>query len=360
MPPEDIDNLFRDALAGHPTPPGEALWARLQANTAANGPDADAERLDTLFQQGLQAHATPPGRELWERLEDEHLRPKKHRAPAWWPLALVAALALLVVAGGASLWLGSPLRNTSGGTVASQQRGSNNATKAKQPANRSSSNTPVAARRATVAATTISDAAAFHPATAASAQKNTATQATRSATFASTAPKPTTAHQQSLHHLTRANRQPDAATDHLSLVTRTTARATPHSAFSQATAADEQRPPVKTSPVLASVPDAAPEREVPSAGAAPAPSLASAGGLITVDVRSGGDPEAAQPTKATVAAVATEHLEDHRRLGGRLLQQAGHLVRGERLSLAEVTGLPENVTLRATIGGRQVTKSIQF
>jgi hypothetical protein len=59
-------------------------------------------------------------------------------------------------------------------------------------------------------------------------------------------------------------------------------------------------------------------------------------------------------------ATTAEAPEERRRLGGRLLQQAGNLVRGERVSLAEAAGLPENVTVRATIAGRILTKSIQL
>ena len=83
------------------------------------------------------------------------------------------------------------------------------------------------------------------------------------------------------------------------------------------------------------------------------------GELITVDVRNGGEP-AARSNRVISLAWAREEPEGRRRLGSRLLQQAGHLVRGERVSLAEATGLPENVTVRATIGGRILTKSIQL
>ncbi|WP_141765668.1 hypothetical protein, partial [Hymenobacter coccineus] len=75
MLPENIDDLFRDGLDGHATPPDPALWARLAdaADAAGAPPAADDARLDELFRTGLAAHATPPGRHLWERLEDEHL-----------------------------------------------------------------------------------------------------------------------------------------------------------------------------------------------------------------------------------------------------------------------------------------------
>ena len=83
--------------------------------------------------------------------------------------------------------------------------------------------------------------------------------------------------------------------------------------------------------------------------------------MITVDVRNGATPATTRSLKNTLSEVASiETTTERRGLGGRLLQQAGHLVRGERLSIAEATGLPENVTLRATIAGRTVSKSIQL
>ena len=130
MLPENIDDLFRDKLDGHATPPGEALWARLQAEPsaapdAAPGatPDPGTDRLDHLFRQQLNGHATAPDRAVWERLEDEHLRPRKRRAAGWLslPLALAAVLALLLVAGGVSLWSGHRLGTGPGGAVASRQ-----------------------------------------------------------------------------------------------------------------------------------------------------------------------------------------------------------------------------------------------
>ena len=84
-----------------------------------------------------------------------------------------------------------------------------------------------------------------------------------------------------------------------------------------------------------------------------------------MDVRNGGAAPA-RPAKANLTVLAaTETAEtaapaERRGLGGRLLQQAGHLARGERLSLAEITGLPENVTLQATVAGRSISKSIRL
>jgi hypothetical protein len=76
-----------------------------------------------------------------------------------------------------------------------------------------------------------------------------------------------------------------------------------------------------------------------------------------VDVRNG---DSRNSRTALSAVASAEEATERRGLGGRLLQQAGHLVRGERLSIAEATGLPENVTLRANIAGHRVSKSIQL
>ncbi|HEX8505191.1 MAG TPA: hypothetical protein VF630_07480, partial [Hymenobacter sp.] len=136
------------------------------------------------------------------------------------------------------------------------------------------------------------------------------------------------------------------------LVARTTPQAP------RPTAADEPRKTAETAAVVAAATPPVPAPEIVPAGTVPASGLT--GELITVDVRTGADP-VVRPAK-TVSTALAELAEpaERRRLGGRLLQQAGHLVRGERVSLAEVTGLPENVTLRATVAGRSVTKSIQL
>ena len=115
MIPDELDDLFRRRLEGHETPPDAALWARLAAGVpseneaqpaATFSPESTAEvAVDKVFRAGLTAHASPVRRALWERLEDEHLRPRQRRAAAYWPLALAAVLALLVVAGGAGLGL---------------------------------------------------------------------------------------------------------------------------------------------------------------------------------------------------------------------------------------------------------------
>ena len=395
MPTDNLDDLFRDRLAGHATPPGEALWARLQAadrqaqppeaaagphaatGAAAPGPvapEADAARLDARFQRGLGGHSTVPGRHLWERLEDEHLRPRKRRA-AWWPLALAAAVALLLVAGGAGLWPGSPLGRRGTGPVAARRTGGSAAT---TPARGGQSATAPAVAAATLATgastpagTGTAAAGAAAPqnavavraaparltpssATAGAPQKNRTAQATRPAALASSAPKAdATTPGLARRRPTGPARPLDAAAGRTQDVARTDAPA-PRPA-----AADERQPAGVPAPAVAQV--AGPAAEiVPARPAVPAPARADQ--LITVDVRSGRAPapRPAEALTAAVAAAAAEAPEGRRRLGGRLLQQAGHLVRGERVSLAEVTGLPETLTLSATVAGRRLSKSIQL
>ncbi|WP_460553506.1 hypothetical protein, partial [Hymenobacter daeguensis] len=325
----------------------------------------NAERLDQLFQAHLNAHISPPARELWERLEDEHLRPRKRRAAAWWPLALAAAIALLITAGGAGLWLGFPGGKTGADAVAVQgghgttatigqaatraaaaQGAATNAeataaTKAVQAA------AAAAQSREAVAATTA--ARATENAVSAPSQKNAAAQATHAVALASTAPKARKfAERQSPRHPLGSTRQPDVAAPSPSLVASALPAHTPAPAGN--TAADEPRLHPAPAPVVAQT----------SPPAVPAPEIVPAGTIITVDVRNGATPAARSIRTALAEVAAAEEPAERRGLGGRLLQQAGHLVRGERLSLAEATGLPENVTLRANIAGRRVSKSIQL
>lgn len=365
MHPDNIDDLFRGKLDGHETPPGDDLWARLQAQPAsepaASGPSPaapSAERLDQLFQTRLHAHATPPARELWERLEDEHLRPRKRRPAAWWPMAVAAAIALLITAGGTGLWLGFPggKAGTDAVAVQSGKRGSAptaavdsapdatpRATINDAPINKAATETAQAAADApeAVAATTAADAT--ENAISVPIQKNAAARATPVVASASSAPKAGKfAEGQSPRHPLESTRQPDVAAPSPSLA----ARPTPDAIPARNPAADEQRP--APAPVVAQNP-------VPT----PAVETVPANAVITVDVRNGATP--ARSPKTALSEVATAEVTTERRgLGGRLLQQAGHLVRGERVSLAEATGLPENVTLNATIAGRRVSKSIQL
>ena len=43
-----------------------------------------------------------------------------------------------------------------------------------------------------------------------------------------------------------------------------------------------------------------------------------------------------------------------------LLKQAGHLARGERLTLAQDAGLPDSLFLQARLAGRTLTRPIQL
>jgi hypothetical protein len=96
MASDNLDDLFRQQLGQHATPPGADLQRRLAEL-------AEAERLDALFRTGLGSVASQPRRALWERLEDEHLRPqpqRRRRVVAWWQLSAAAVLLLTLLAGG--------------------------------------------------------------------------------------------------------------------------------------------------------------------------------------------------------------------------------------------------------------------
>ena len=356
MHPEDnIDDLFRRQLDGHATPPGDDLWARLQNH--ATQPEADNPRLDELFQKGLSAHATPPRRELWERLEDEHLRPRQRRAAGWWPLAMAAAVLILLLAGGAGLWLGFPFGQMSGSEVAVQKdKGATTQTSKPVVVAAAPNATPVPTATTSTTAAPISEEAvaanntpkATKNPVSAAIQKNTTVQTTHFLALASTAPKASKlTERQSPRHPLGSSRQPDAAAPSPTLVARTTAATPTHTP-----AADEQRP-IPAPVVAATPPTPAPATEIVPARLVPAAEF------ITVEVRNGEAP--ARPARTVASALAANpEPAERRRLGGRLLQQAGHLMRGERVSLAEVTGLPENVTIQATVAGHRVTKSIQL
>ena len=370
MPPEDIDDLFRDQLAGHATPPGHALWARLQAD--ADAADAPTERLDEQFRTALAGHPTPPGRGLWERLEDEHLRPRQRRATAWWPVALAAALALLLVAGGAGLWRGFSSKGPQTGTVATTALWGEKAA----PKSPGFSKSPGESFRTAAAVATTAGASNGPPqhapaqllpggaapkpavvtmaAVSAAHLNSSARRATRLATRASSDPQPRVAAPGVLRRQSMAaTRLPDAPPDQRPLLAHGPAPM-------PRPATDEQQYGPAKPPMAAVVPLTTPPNALVAAGLLPTIRLASTAELITVDVRHGADP-AARAANTTASGLAAANAPDEpRRLGGRLLQQAGHLVRGERVSLAEVTGLPENVTLRATLAGRSLTKSIRL
>jgi len=381
MSTENIDDLFRRQLDGHATPPADDLWARLQAGPGAAAqpePTANAtpERVDELYKERLKTHVTLPSREVWERLEDEHLRPRKRRPAAWWPMAMAAAVALLLLAGGAGLWLGFPGNGRGpAGTVASQSGSGSRLSDSNQPTaadklaalptdysrrldKPSTAQTGLAATpatKATQAATGTTATARQNIAQTAETtisglnQKNLPARATRPAGPASSASKVGMMAQQSPRRPQGASRQPDAAAANPApLVARTTA---PPTTPTHTRPADEPTPVVATTTLPAPTPTPAGEN-------VPAASALAAATLITVDVRNGA---ARRPSLATAVATAAAAATDERRgLGGRLLRQVGHAVRGERISLSEVTGLPENLTLEANIVGRHVSKSIQL
>lgn len=162
--------------------------------------------------------------------------------------------------------------------------------------------------------------------------------------------------EQSPRHLKGATQRPDAASASAPLVAQTATRSASRPA--PATPADEQRPAPQAAPVVAKTSQPTSAAEIVPAAAAIA-ATASTAEIITVDVRNGSAPEP-RTGRATALASTHEDFTGRRRLGGRLLQQAGNLVRGERVSLAEAAGLPENVTVQAVIGGRTITKSIQL
>ena len=392
MSTENIDDLFRRQLGDHATPPGDDLWARLQASPGAAAetpePVAAPEWVDQLYQHRLKTHATPPPREIWERLEDEHLRPRKRRAAAWWPMAMAAAVALLLLAGGAGLWRGFPSGAGSGGPVASQPKtgsrlsdlnrradadksealpAKNNspagnsgvvqtglaANLAAEAAGNKMGNTAAKATEAVAAAAVASDsknvAQASESAISAFNQKNLPGRATRPTGVASSASKVGMMAQQSPRRPQGISRQPDAAAASAPLVARTTAQ--PNAPTQPA---DEPAPAMASAKLPSSTP--APAGEIVPA-ATPSPAVLAAANLITVDVRNGA---ARRPSLAAAVATAAAATAERQGLGGRLLRQVGHAVRGERISLSEVTGLPENLTLEANIAGRRVSKSIQL
>lgn len=333
MPPEEnIDDLFRDELAGHATPPDPALWNRL-ANTAG------AERLDELFRARLEGHATPPARELWERLEDEHLRPpRKLRGAAWWPMALAAAVALLLVAGGAGLlWRGWLTERSAAGLDAHSRKSA-----------------PVVAPRPAAPENSMGTA----PAHSALAVVNNA--------LAATAPRVEI----------RAKRTASVPTKNIfsSRATATGGLASSRSSAAKRAATSSPVGARQVAERLVATGRSAPQvvpafgraqpNALPDAGAlatAPTtltPAPANAAQVIEVDVRRG---RSTPPAVAVAAAPARPaDWPAPRRLLGGLLRQAGHLARGERVSLAEATGLPETLTLQANLGGRTLTRSIQL
>lgn len=336
MLPDTIDDLFRQQLDGHATPPAPDLWARLQL------PAAETDPVDATFQTGLGSHATPPRRALWERLEDEHLRPqpRRRRVVAWWQLSAAAVLLLGLLLGGGLLWRNGYLGTSGGGLAqsgsAGAQRTTGQATAVKSTKNTFTQPQPLA-QTPELAVTT-----APRLTTAENAQKNVVIQATApqhstsSTPIATTTrpPRPATVAQATGSHHTQ-RQQPDAATGSLA------------SREGQPTPSDLPQPTQLPAPTTAR-PSDAPALAAVSAAAAE---------VIEVEVRRG----TARPAPAAEAVVADATPARQRGLRlGRLLRQADHLVHGEPVSLAEATGLPETMTVQARLGGRLISKTIQL
>jgi len=342
MPSDNIDDLFRQQLGPHATPPGADLQRRLAEL-------AEAERLDNLFRTGLGGMASQPRRELWERLEDEHLHPRPRRrrgVVAWWQLSAAAMLLLTLLAGG--LWRGGYLGQRPSLAVSKP---------AMQPT--AGSSAPEVATSAGPAATAASSQKIGKNLTINTItqserknQKNLTSQATAGRLAPSSNPIATTTRPHRTATVPQAAssfhlqpRQPDAAAGQLATTGRRNSPASqlhlPTPRAASETAATSETP---TQVAVVAVPTA------------PA-------GIIEVDVRRG--PEAARATSAApvvVAATPSPAAGQPRRrlrLGG-LLRQADHLVHGEPVSLAEATGLPESLTVQARLGGRTVSKTIQL
>jgi hypothetical protein len=340
MPSDNLDDLFRQHLGGHATPPGADLQRRLAEL-------AEAERLDSLFRTGLEGHASQPRRTVWERLEDEHLHPapRRRRVAAWWQLSAAAVLLLALLAGGL-LWQSGrgarPGRQLATGRAATQPLAG---TTAGRP--------PLPAAETETAATPASDIASTNaPAKEAIARtslntseknkKSFASQATAAGASPSSTPIATT---------TRAGRAAtatQAASSH-----RLPRRALDAAPDQLASSGGRKSPADQPTPAT------------PATTPAPSPALVAAtmtnpSEVVEVEVRRG--PAPAQPAVALASVAATEPTTSPRRrlrLGG-LLRQADHLVHGEPVSLAEATGLAQTVTVQARLGGRTLSRTIQL
>jgi hypothetical protein len=324
MNSEDIDDLFRQKLDGHASPPSDDLWARLELPGAATEPEA--EPLDTLFRAGLHGHATPPRRELWERLEDEHLRPQpRRRVAAWRRYSAAAVLLLLLLAGGAGLWRGAV------GPKANNVATTRPATKPPLPAHAAPAiprDLAPAAHTATTAAPQADQTLARAATTSKKNQQFFSTQATAPQVATSSTPMATTTQPR------RAATAGRAAGSH---------RQRPDAAAAQLATTGKRRPAGQPQPT-------------------PAPTLAvatPAADIIEVEVRRGPAPALVAPPALVAAADAAPTRRPRLRLGG-LLRQADRLVHGESVNLAEATDLPETVTVQARLGGRLLSKTIQL
>lgn len=332
MPADNLDDLFRQHLGGHATPPSGDLQRRLAEL-------AEAERLDALFRTGLAGHASQPRRAVWERLEDEHLHPSRprRRVVAWWQLSAAAVLLLSLLAGGL-LWrsggAGQPGREVATRHPAAGNKAPAEATPAAaQPANFNTTNP-----------TDKQDIAAHTTATAEKNEKFSARQATAPGHSPSSHPIATT---------TQVGRAAKASR----VASGSHRPGRPLDAATSQLASTGGRPTPASQPVA------------PAVGPAPSPNpallaaMTSEPEVVEVEVRRGPAPLASPgPAVALASAPAAEPAASPRRrlrLGG-LLRQADHLVHGEPVSLAEATGPAETVTVQARLGGRTLSRTIRL
>jgi|SRR6476661_6440823 len=337
MRPEDIDDLFRSSLDDHSStpPPADALWARLQQTapepTAApaaqpsNLPAAE-QRLDALFQSMLNSHRSPVSRELWERLEDEHLRPRKRRVAAWWPMAVAAVVALLLVAGGAGLLLNGNFQQGQTGQLATTS-----------PAK--------AGRVQSTDKTSPTQTSPFNISTEIeSIAKNTATQATRLTPASSSAPE---ASQLAAEAATTGGIARSASQD------RRASKANAMLAQQRPGSSKPKAPEVTAPQPVQLMPEPAPQVAV-APSSSNTPDLASPAGVIEVEVRKGSP----VPTVESLTEVAAVETPSSRRGLGRLIGRASEAVRDAKQDLLARAAQVENVTVHARIGERTISKTI--
>lgn len=329
---DNLDDLFRQQLGQHASPPGPDLQRRLAEL-------AEAERLDALFRTGLGGHASQPRRELWERLEDEHLRPqpqRRRRVVAWWQLSAAAVLLLALLAGG--LWQGGYWQQPDGLASRPRRTAPGDARPGKGPV------APGLASQPQAASPTLAQAAAPQ----AVAQPTTALAEKKPKSFSGQATARTTS--SSSPSIATTIRPRRAATANRAVKSAQSLRQQPDAATGQLATTGR-----RNSPVSQSLP---PTPEVPATRPSPPlVAMTSPAEVVEVEVRRGAEPS--RPAPVVAAAEPAPSRRPRLRLSG-LLRQADHLVHGEPVSLAEATGLAETVTVQARFGGRVVSKTVQF
>ena len=337
----ELDDLFRQQLGPHATPPGADLQRRL-AELAA------AERLDAQFRAGLGSHASRPRRALWERLEDEHLRPpvRRRRAAAWWQYSAAAVLLLLLLAGGAGLWRGYVGQDRAGGVAAGKPAGGTAPERqggVGSPALTAAGQPP--GRPQPEAQANEPQALAHNPVSLSKKnQEKMATRATAPALSPSSPPIATA---------TRPRRPGPAR---LPAGSQPANPQRPDAAAGALAATRRQKAPAGRPEPTANQPNVAAATPAPVLAAATVP--AAPMGLVEVEVRRG--PETARPAPTTtVAAEVPPARRSRLRLGG-LLRQADRLAHGEPVSLADANGPAESLTVQARVGGRLLSKTIQL